>query len=95
MQAERFIHGFRRDNLAIEVVEVEPRQRAELTAELLLDHERRPAIVYAPTRAQSTGLAVELGAKFPCAAYHAGLLISNACWRGTPHDERLGLTLPS
>ncbi len=73
LQAERFIHGFRRDNLAIEVVEVEPRQRAELTAELLQDHERRPAIVYAPTRAQSTGLAVELGAKFPCAAYHAGL----------------------
>jgi len=73
LQAERFIHGFRRDNLAIEVVEVEPRQRAELTAELLQDHERRPAIVYAPTRAQSTGLAVELRAKFPCAAYHAGL----------------------
>ncbi len=37
LQAERFIHGFRRDNLAIEVVEVEPRQRAELTAELLQD----------------------------------------------------------
>ncbi len=73
LQAERFIHGFRRDNLAIEVVEVEPWQRAELTAELLRGHERRPAIVYGPTRAQSTGLAVELGAKFPCAAYHAGL----------------------
>ena len=72
-QAERFIHGFRRDNLAIEVVEVEPRQRAELTAELLRGQERRPAIVYVPTRAQSTGLAVELGARFPCAAYHAGL----------------------
>src|SRR5664279_5867033 len=24
-----------------------------------------------------------------------GLLISNACWRGTPHDERLGLTVAS
>ena len=65
LQAERFIHGFRRDNLAIEVVEVQPRQRAELTAELLQDHERRPAIVYAPTRAQTTGLAVELGQNFP------------------------------
>jgi DNA topoisomerase-3 len=71
--AGRFIHGFRRDNLAIEVVEVEPWQRAERTAAILQDPERRPAIVYAPTRAQTTGLAAALGAGFPCAAYHAGL----------------------
>ena len=30
-QPARFIHGFRRDNLAIEVVEVAPSQRAALT----------------------------------------------------------------
>ena len=72
-QAARFIHGFRRENLAIEVIEVAPSRRSELTSELLQDAGRRPAIVYAPTRAQATGLAAELRAHFPCAAYHAGL----------------------
>ncbi len=72
-QPARFIHGFRRDNLAIEVVEIAPSQRAALTCELLSDDEHRPAIVYAPTRAQSTELAAELNQHFPTAAYHAGL----------------------
>ena len=61
------------DNLAIEVVEVAPSQRAAIACQLLLDRSRRPAIVYAPTRAQTTGLAADLGQHFPCAAYHAGL----------------------
>jgi DNA topoisomerase-3 len=69
----RFIHGFRRNNLAIEVVEIAPSQRAALTSELLQDDGRRPAIVYAPTRAQTTELAAELNHHFPAAAYHAGL----------------------
>ena len=69
----RFIQGFRRDNLAIEVVEVAPSQRTAIACQLLLDRSRRPAIVYAPTRAQATGLAADLGQHFPCAAYHAGL----------------------
>jgi DNA topoisomerase III len=73
VQPERFIHGFRRANLAIEVVEVVPSQRAALAGELLLDAERRPAIVYTPTRKQSATLAAELAANFPAAAYHAGL----------------------
>jgi superfamily II DNA helicase RecQ len=68
-----FIQGFRRDNLAIEVVEVAPSQRPELTLELLLDESRRPAIVYTPTRAQATSVAADLAQHFPCAAYHAGL----------------------
>ncbi|MEI9975817.1 MAG: helicase-related protein [Ignavibacteriota bacterium] len=72
-QASRFIHGFRRDNLAVEVIEIAPSQRASLTSELLQDESRRPAIVYAPTRAQATSLASELASHFPCAAYHAGL----------------------
>lgn len=72
-RAARFIHGFRRENLAIEVIEVAPSRRSELTSELLQDARRRPAIVYAPTRAQATGLAAELRAHFPAAAYHAGL----------------------
>ena len=72
-QPARFIHGFRRENLAIEVVEVAPSQRAALTCELLQDEDRRPAIVYAPTRAQTTELAADLNHHFPTAPYHAGL----------------------
>ena len=72
-QATRFIHGFRRENLAIEVVEVAPSQRGALTLELLMDEERRPAIVYAPTRAQTMELAAQLNHNFPAAGYHAGL----------------------
>ncbi len=69
----RFIHGFRRDNLAIEVVEVATSRRPEMVAELLQDAECRPAIVYAPTRAQTELLAQALRKHFPCGAYHAGL----------------------
>jgi RecQ family ATP-dependent DNA helicase len=69
----RFIQGFRRDNLAIEVVEIAPSERAERTRELLLDPALRPAIVYAPTRAQTEDLAEFFRKRFSCAAYHAGL----------------------
>uniref|UniRef100_Q01NZ0 ATP-dependent DNA helicase RecQ n=1 Tax=Solibacter usitatus (strain Ellin6076) TaxID=234267 RepID=Q01NZ0_SOLUE len=72
-QPAKFIQGFRRENLAIEVVELAPSQRSEFATELLQDESRRPAIVYTPTRAQSTTLAAELSQHFPCAAYHAGL----------------------
>jgi len=69
----RFIHGFRRANIAIEVVEVPPSERSELTRGLLSDARRRPAIVYTPTRKQAEALAMELSAGFTAAAYHAGL----------------------
>jgi len=69
----RFIHGFRRDNLAVEVVEVAPSRRAPLATQLLLDEARRPAVIYTPTRAQATSLAADLNHHFPSAAYHAGL----------------------
>ncbi|HLJ47916.1 MAG TPA: DNA topoisomerase 3 [Bryobacteraceae bacterium] len=69
----RFIHGFRRDNIAIEVVEIAPSSRGELVAELLSEDDSRPAIVYTPTRKQAEDLAAELAAYFPSAAYHAGL----------------------
>ena len=72
-QASRFIHGFRRDNLAVEVIEVLPSQRPSLVSDLLQDESRRPAIVYAPTRKQTTSIASELATYFPSAAYHAGL----------------------
>ncbi len=72
-RATRFIHGFRRENLAVEVVEVPPSRRSSLASELLQDEARRPAIVYAPTRAQTTALAAAMAQHFPCGAYHAGL----------------------
>ncbi len=69
----RFIQGFRRENLAVEVLEVAQSGREELAASLLLDEARRPAIVYTPTRAQAAGLAQQLSRHFPSGAYHAGL----------------------
>lgn len=68
-----FIHGFRRDNLAIEVVEVAKPRRPAFVAELLADPARRPAIIYAPSRKEAEALALTLAALFPTAAYHAGL----------------------
>ena len=69
----QFIHGFRRDNLAIEVVEVSLPLRSEIACELLRDPTRRPAIVYTPTRKHAEALAAELSRNSPAAAYHAGL----------------------
>ncbi len=73
IRSERFIHGFRRANIAIEVVEAAPSQRAALACDLLLGGERRPGIVYTPTRKQAESLAAELAAHFSTASYHAGL----------------------
>lgn len=73
VRSARFIHGFRRVNIAIEVVEAAPSQRSALAHQLLLDRERRPGIVYTPTRKQAESMAVELAAHFSTAAYHAGL----------------------
>jgi DNA topoisomerase-3 len=72
-KAERFIRGFRRTNLGVEVVEATPSSRAGLVRELLADPERRPAIVYAPTRKESDALGAALAEGFPAASYHAGM----------------------
>jgi RecQ family ATP-dependent DNA helicase len=79
----KFIHGFRRENLAIEVVELAVPERAGAIARLLAEPARRPAIVYATSRKNAEQLAEELslspsggtGAKWRirAAAYHAGL----------------------
>jgi len=68
-----FIHGFRRSNIAIEVVETSPSQRPELARELLGDPDHRPAIIYTPSRKQADSVAALLSADFHTAAYHAGL----------------------
>jgi len=69
----RFIHGFRRDNLAIEVVEVPIPERPFAICKLLTKRAHRPAIVYATSRKQSEALAEQLSQLMPAAAYHAGL----------------------
>jgi ATP-dependent DNA helicase RecQ len=68
---ELFIHGFRRHNLAIEVVELSKPRRNDFTSKLLKEKSNRPAIVYAPSRKAAEELAGTLGGS--AAAYHAGL----------------------
>jgi len=72
-RAKRFIHGFRRTNLAVEVVEIKPSARGPTVERLLSEPGSRPAIVYAPTRKQTEQLAERLAASFPAASYHAGM----------------------
>ena len=72
-KARRFIHGFRRDNIAIEVVELAPGLRPAVVQQVLAGPDRLPAIVYAPSRKKSEALAAELCGRFSAAAYHAGL----------------------
>ena len=55
-----FIHGFRRDNLAIEVVELPIPERAAAITRLLAHPGRRPAIVYATSRKHAERMAEEL-----------------------------------
>jgi DNA topoisomerase-3 len=69
----RFIHGFRRTNLAIELVKVPKPQRGPAVAALLKDPASRPAILYAPTRKSAEETAEEMGSRFSTAVYHAGL----------------------
>ncbi len=70
---ERFIHGFRRTNIAVEVVEMLPSERFDAVRRILGDASRRPAIVYAPTRKEADLLGQLLQADFPAATYHAGM----------------------
>ncbi len=72
----RFIHGFRRTNIGVEVVERSPGDRAEVVHRLLADPAQRPAIVYAPTRKEAEQLAKALSKRLRAAAYHAGLSAS-------------------
>jgi DNA topoisomerase-3 len=69
----RFIHGFRRDNIAIEIARVPEGLRFDLAREVLMRDERRPGIVYVPRRADAESLAAQLAGSFNAAPYHAGL----------------------
>src|SRR5271170_4693600 len=70
---KHFIHGFRRENIGIEIVEALRSQRPMLARAILLEAANRPAIVYTPTRKQTEGLAAAWGREFRAAGYHAGL----------------------
>jgi RecQ family ATP-dependent DNA helicase len=72
-QIKHFIHGFRRENIGIEIVEALPSQRPLLARAILLDARHRPAIVYTPTRKQAEALSRDWAGEFRVAGYHAGL----------------------
>lgn len=78
-QPSRHIHGFRRTNIGVEVVERLPSDRADLVRALLAPAERRPAIVYAPTRKETEAITKTLvaggarGGGVRAGTYHAGL----------------------
>jgi DNA topoisomerase-3 len=69
----RFIHGFRRENIGIEVCRLTPSQRPQAVGRLLREAGHRPAIVYVPTRREADELSASLFQAFPAAAYHAGM----------------------
>ncbi len=73
IDAQMCIHGFRRTNIAIELVELMPSHRSGKVLEILQKEGSRPAIIYAPTRQKTEALAEELSSELSIAAYHAGL----------------------
>jgi ATP-dependent DNA helicase RecQ len=68
-----FITGFRRDNLAIQAIELSKPQRPDFALAILKDAANRPAILYAQSRKDAEEFATKLHKHFPTAAYHAGL----------------------
>jgi DNA topoisomerase-3 len=70
---KRFIHGFRRTNIALEVAELNLALRPDAVCRILADPENRPAIVYAPKRDDSERIAEILHGTAQAAAYHAGM----------------------
>ncbi len=70
---KHFIHGFRRENIGIEIVEALPSNRPALARAILLEAGNRPAIVYTPTRKQAEALSTAWAREFRVAGYHAGL----------------------
>jgi DNA topoisomerase III len=70
---KHFIHGFRRENIGIEIVEALPSHRPQLALAILREAANRPAIVYTPTRKQAEALAGAWSRDFKVAGYHAGL----------------------
>ena len=69
----RFIEGFRRSNISIQVVEISPGERESAIFKILKSKGRIPAIVYAPTRKKTSELKEALSEQFKTGSYHAGM----------------------
>jgi len=69
-----YIHGFRRENLAISFLRVNPENRlAAISSILQSDVNRIPCLIYSPTRKLADLAAAELSDRFKVAAFHAGM----------------------
>ncbi len=75
MQAQCYIQGFRRSNIAIHVLVANPSERTFLASKILEHKIATPAIIYASTRKAAEALTTELRAILPykIACYHAGM----------------------
>jgi ATP-dependent DNA helicase RecQ len=78
-----FIHGFRRSNLAIEVVEMSKPRRNEFAANLLRDPASRPAIIYAPSRKAAEELAAELNTSLKSSHQPSAPFIASSAMSGS------------
>lgn len=69
----RSIHGFRRKNIAIHVIELSSSERFAATHKILKQKHRLPAIVYTSTRKTAETIFKELSKDFKTGIYHAGM----------------------
>jgi RecQ family ATP-dependent DNA helicase len=72
-EATRFIHGFRRDNLAVEVAECPQASRSVVAQRVLADKSLLPAVVYVLSRKGVDELVEQLRGTMRVAGYHAGM----------------------
>ena len=71
--SSKFIAGFRRNNLQLEVVNIPKNERFAAIISFLKNKKNRPAIIYALTRKETETIAASLSAVVPARSYHAGL----------------------
>lgn len=71
-QYNKYIHGFRRENIAINIEQIQKKDRPTQCVSLLSAPGRLPAIIYTPTRKEAESTARLLSTNFKAAAYHAG-----------------------
>ena len=86
-----FIHGFRRHNLAIEVVELSKPRRNAFVVDLLKPASARPAIVYAPSRKSAEELANLLNHSVPREPGAPGLASPGLASQTRVHAYHAGL----
>ncbi len=70
-----FIHGFRRDNLAISLLKILPENRVETLQAILQDPGKLPCLVYVPTRKLAELTASQLNGALRVRAFHAGMAV--------------------